>query len=59
MEDQDQDKPLIKVYFDESSGLTEEDELLVLKYLNLPYIRAGGEGLKIISDKRYIYVMFN
>ncbi|MCL2118826.1 MAG: hypothetical protein FWH27_10420 [Planctomycetaceae bacterium] len=50
--------PLINVYFDETSGLglTEEDELLVLEYVNLLYQQEGRPGLKIVDDQRHILV---
>jgi len=48
-------EPVLTVYFDESSGLTPENELLFLKYLNALYQEQGGVGLKIISDKQFQY----
>jgi len=48
--------PLLKVYFDESSGITEEDELLVLEYINLLYQQQGQVGLKIVEDKRHVFI---
>jgi len=48
-------EPVLTVYFDESSGLTPENELLFLKYLNALYQEQGGIGLKIISDKQFQY----
>jgi len=48
--------PLLKVYFDESSGITEEEELLVLEYINLLYQQQGRAGLKIVEDQRHVFV---
>jgi len=50
-----EETPLIKVFFDESSGITEDEELLVLTYFNLLYQQQGQPGLIIVDDKRHIY----
>jgi len=47
--------PILKVYFDESSGITEDEELLVLTYFNLLYQQQGQPGLIIVDDKRHVY----
>ena len=48
-------EPLFTIYFDETSGLTPENELLFLKYVNALYQEQGGTGLKIITDKQFQY----
>ena len=50
-EEVEESQPLIEVYFDMSSGITEEDQLLFLMYLDALYREAGGDGLKILSDE--------
>jgi len=47
-------KPMLGVYFDESAGLTDDDKLLVLDYLNALYKLHGGIALKIIKEKEYV-----
>jgi len=55
MDAEPDEPPLLKVYFDESSGITEDEELLVLTYLNLLYQQQGQPGLVIVEDNRHVY----
>jgi len=48
-------KPVLTVYFNESSGLTSEQEVLFLQYLNALYQAHGGIGLKIVSNTQFQY----
>ena len=48
-------KPVLTVYFDKSSGLTSEQEVLFLQYLNALYQAHGGIGLKIVSNTQFQY----